>query len=180
MTDGVGNYEVFLLFERAECLDGQSLSPDEVLNMCRHILSALRYMKRRGLVHGDVKPANIYRRGKKFLLGDLGSVLLSGQPARCVSEGYCAPEALRGEPCDFRSDLYALGITCYRLLSGGRLPFCPLPCAEMTEEEVHAAIHRRLSGEPIPPIPELPDEINAALLRMCEFSPEKRRAVALN
>ncbi len=173
-TDGAGNDGVFLLFERAECLEGARLLEREVTAMARSVIAALRCMSRKGLAHGDVKPANLYRMDGRWLLGDLGSVTEAGQPARFVSEGYCAPEALRGGPCGFRADLYSLGISCYRLLSG-TLPFCPLPCAEMTEDEVHEAIGRRLSGEPIPPVPGVSDSVNRAILRMCEFSPRKRK-----
>lgn len=174
-TNGGEEREIFLLFDRKECLSGLSLTPPEVAGMCCDITRALKDIRRKKLVHGDVKPANIYRSGTGWLLGDMGSVTRSGEAARYVSEGYCSPEALRGEPCDYRSDIYSLGITCYRLLSGGRLPFCDRPCGEMTEEEMDRAIERRLSGEEIPPIPGVPDRLNEAVLAMCAFEPKKRK-----
>ena len=90
------------------------------------------------------------------------------------SEGYLTPEAARGESCDIRADLYSLGITVYKLLSGGRLPFCDLPCAEMSDSDVYLAIRRRLSGEEIPPLPGVNCQVNNLLRKLCRFRREDR------
>ena len=167
--------EVFLLFDRLECLDGTAVTDRrEILAVCRDISLALEAMRRKGLIHGDVKPSNIYRSDGRWLLGDLGSVCLSGEVPVYGSEGYYSPESARSERCDIRSDIYSLGITCYRLLSGGRLPFCDLPCGEADEGEVYRAIERRLGGEAIPPVPGVNDDINKLILKMCEFDRRSR------
>lgn len=168
-----GAAEIFLLYHRLECLSGIVPTTAETLGMCRDICRALDYMRRKGLIHCDIKPSNIYRSADHWLLGDLGSVCLLGGTPETGSIGYCSPEAYRGERCDIRADLYSLGITCYQQLSGGRLPFCDVPCGEMQEEEVNAVIQRRQSGESIPPIESAGDEVNALLMRMCAF--ERRR-----
>ena len=161
--------EVFLLMpkiltfpERWENRLSRPSDDREVTVICRDIAAALRAIHRRGLVHGDVKPDNLYydpRRG--WLLGDFGSVIRRGEPARAISEGYCAPEARSGQPCTSATDDYALGVTAYRLVCGNKLPFCDRPCDEMPEDEVYYAIERRLRGEPIPP----PTGISPALRR---------------
>lgn len=165
-----GGREICLLTERmtpCEKWFAERTDEAEVLRLCREIAAALRCMNRRGLTHGDVKPSNLFRHPRRgWQLGDFGSVMERGERPKYVSEGYCSPRARRGEPCGLEDDLYALGVTAYKLLSGGRLPFCDRPCAEMPEEEVYAAISRRLSGEPIPPIENVTSAANRTVSRL--------------
>lgn len=162
-------YNIFLLFDRMPCLDDLAVDTRGALEVCRDISLALEEMRRKGLVHGDVKPSNIFRCGCRWILGDLGSVFPSGKLPEDCTEGYCSPEALRGEVCDIRSDIYSLGITLYKLLSGGKLPFCDAPCDEIAESDVYRAIEIRLSGVAIAPISGMPDDVNQLLLKMCRF-----------
>ncbi len=172
--------EVFLLMQRLTCCDsvfgGQPADEARVTDLCRDVADALFAMRRKGLTHGDVKPANIYFEAESgWQLGDFGSVTRRGERPLFVSEGYCSPEARRGAVCDWRSDCYALGLTAYRLLSGGRLPFCDRPCREMNDDDVYEAIGRRLRGEPIPPLAGVSDEMNRAVLAMCAYEPTDRK-----
>ena len=167
--------ELFLLMEKLSCCT--DLAPDtrEVLRMCADVCDALALLRRKGLVHGDVKTSNIFSHPVcGWQLGDFGSVGRVGEIAEYGSQGYCAPEVWRGEPRDSRADVYSLGMTAYRLLSGGRLPFCPMPCDRMEDEAVYQAIERRMNGEPIPPIEGISSPINRVLLKMCAFRPENR------
>ena len=161
------NCEVFLLMKWLPgCIKrlGSEAEERQVLELCRDIRSALRFLRHKGLVHGDVKPANIYYdESDGWQLGDFGSVIRTGERPRDVSEGYCSPEARRGEPCDYHSDLYSLGVVAYRLLSGGRLPFCNRPCEQMTDDEVYHAIGRRLRGDHIPPLDGVSERTNRLL-----------------
>ena len=160
-----GTYKIFLLMDKLTCcadfLGGGKADEGRVRELCADIADALKGIKHKGLVHGDVKPSNIYHnQAEGWQLGDFGSVMRRGERPRFVSEGYCSPEAWRGEKCDIRFDFYALGITAYKLLSGGRLPFCDRPCEQMEDDEVYRAIERRLNGEPIPPIDGVSPEMN--------------------
>lgn len=162
---GDGTYEIFLLMDKLTCcteIFGSGRADEAcVRELCADIADALRSMKRKGLVHGDVKPSNLYySQDEGWQLGDFGSVMCRGERPRFVTESYCSPEARRGEKCDIRFDLYSLGMTAYRLLSGGRLPFCDKPCDQLDDDEVYRAIERRLSGEPIPPIDGVSAETN--------------------
>lgn len=164
-------YEIFLLMDRLFCcteiFGSERADERRVKALCEDISDALRYMKRKGLVHGDVKPSNIYyRQGEGWLLGDFGTVMRRGERPRFVSEGYCSPEARRGERCNSRMDFYALSMTAYKLLSGGRLPFCERPCEQLDDSEVYRAIERRLSGESIPPIDGVSAEMNDMVLKL--------------
>lgn len=162
-------HNVFLLFGYMRCLDEMTVDTQVALEMCRDISLALGELSGKGLMHGDVKPSNIFFDGEKWQLGDLGSVCLSGQSPVYCTEGYASPEAMREEACDIRSDIYSLGISLYRILSGGRLPFCPVPCEEMNESDVYETIERRLNGEEIPPIKDVSEGLNEMILRMCRF-----------
>lgn len=77
-----------------------------------------------GVVHGDLKPDNArFDAEGRLRLLDLGFLQMAGRPgARRGTPEYMAPEVIRGEPADPRSDLYALGAIGYALLAG-RLPF---------------------------------------------------------
>lgn len=105
------------------------LAPAQVADLCLQILSALEHAHRQGIVHRDVKPENIMvTREGLVKVADFG-LARAWADARITQDGrvsgtvqYLAPEQLRGEPADPRSDLYALGIVAYELLTG-RLPF---------------------------------------------------------
>ena len=168
-------YQIFLLFDRLRCLDGMDIHDARgVLEICRDVSRALEFMRQKGLTHGDVKPRNIYSDGEKWRLGDLGSVCVRGEIPRYGSEGYCSPEAMRGEPCDIRADLYSLGIAMYKLLNGGGLPFCDHPCDGMEESDVYDAIQRRLSGEESPPLSGVKREVNDLVMKLCRFDRRDR------
>lgn len=173
--DKFDNAEIFILMERMKCCAEMTLNEREILKMGADICRALEYIRRKGLVHGDVKPANIFLNSRGvWQLGDFGCVQLAGKSLRAGSEAYRSPEVCHGGKCDIRSDIYSLGITLYKLLNGGRFPFCSGMLAQMEDSTVTSAIERRMKGECIPPIEGLSAEINEILLKMCEFEPLKR------
>lgn len=90
------------------------------LDLCR----ALAAVHARGLVHGDVKTSNVMReQGGRIFLMDFGSVVEIAPETADDSAGVhgtplaMAPEQLRGEPASARSDIYALGVLLYRLVT---------------------------------------------------------------
>lgn len=105
------------------------LAPAQAAEVLLQTLSALEHAHRQGIVHRDVKPENIMVTPDGLVkVADFG-LARAWADARITQDGrvsgtvqYLAPEQLQGEPADPRSDLYALGIVAYELLTG-RLPF---------------------------------------------------------
>jgi serine/threonine protein kinase len=102
----------------------------EVVPIITAVSSALDYAHHRGLLHRDVKPANILltdpdRQGRRIYLADFGIARpmddAAGLTATNMTVGtvfYAAPEQLRGEALDGRADQYALACTAFHLLTG--------------------------------------------------------------
>jgi len=101
----------------------------EVLAIVTAIAGALDYAHQRGLLHRDVKPANILLTGRgegeqRILLADFGMARRLGEPlgaggnAPAGTVAYAAPEQLTGADIDRRADQYALAATAFHLLTG--------------------------------------------------------------
>ena len=110
--------------------DRGPLPPVDAVRHLREVSWALAYAHARGVIHRDVKPENIMieRGTNRALVTDFGiahnerSPSLSGEGQVVGTAHYMSPEQVQGTALDGRSDLYALGVVGYFLLSG-RLPF---------------------------------------------------------
>jgi Protein kinase domain len=107
------------------------LDPGEVVAVAVPIAEALSSAHRRGVLHVDVKPANIlFTSDSEPLLGDFGvartlgrlTAVLGGHGPIAGTAHYLAPELLDGSAPDPRSDVYSLAVVCYEALTGKR-PF---------------------------------------------------------
>lgn len=106
--------------------DRETLTVRRIEKILREIASALDYANRRGVIHRDVKPANILIDGEGHaLLADFGIVKMMGNDANLTGTGvvgtpaYIAPEQGQGEiNIDGRADLYSLACVVYEMLSG--------------------------------------------------------------
>jgi eukaryotic-like serine/threonine-protein kinase len=123
-----------------ECLEGQSLRArliggqlpvDAALDIAVQVARGLTAAQARGIVHGDLKPENVFlgTDGRVKIL-DFGLARMhqssrpAGQPSSVVTGtiAYMAPEQLRGERIDGRADVFALGVVLHEMLVGAR-PF---------------------------------------------------------
>ncbi|SET45387.1 trifunctional serine/threonine-protein kinase/ATP-binding protein/sensor histidine kinase [Stigmatella erecta] len=165
--------------QRLSELTAEPLEVGRVLELGISLSSTLAELHRRGIIHKDVKPANIYlaASGETRLI-DFGSA--SFQRVEHVDallwphiEGsleYMSPEQTgrMNRPVDYRTDLYSLGITLYELLTGS-LPFHGKDALEW--------FHAHMAQAPVPPlerVPGLPPVPSAIILKLLAKVAEER------
>lgn len=155
------------------------LSENDVLRLGLDICTALEVCARKGIIHRDIKPDNIFVDDYgKFKLGDFGVARqlersLNGM-SRKGTYSYMAPEVYREEHYDGRADIYSLGMVMYKLLNNNRDPFIDPHQPMIKISERSEAINRRRRGEKIP-VPAFATPATASLiLKACEFNPDDR------
>jgi serine/threonine-protein kinase len=101
-----------------------------VLEVMRPVCSALHFAHQQGMIHCDMKPSNVMlHKNGTILIADFGLAHMTEAAATSVlmlgggTLGYIAPEQARGEKPTVQTDIYALGIVLFEMLSGGERPF---------------------------------------------------------
>jgi serine/threonine protein kinase len=131
----------------ADRLSGSGrLEPADLVPALASVAQGLAELHRRGVVHRDVKPANIVYSGDRPKLADFGLARSEEQDlttltAKGMTVGtlaYLAPELLAGSPATAASDIYALGVTAYQGLTG-RLPKEAASIGELIENRTKKA-----------------------------------------
>src|SRR4051794_35716011 len=158
--------------------DSAPLPAERTAAIVDQVAAALDAAHAGGLVHRDVKPANILLgSGDHVYLTDFGLSKRTGtddtRTAQLVGTvNYVAPEQIRGHEVDSRSDIYALGAVLFQMLTG-RVPFP----ADSEEAKMWAHL-----SEPPPRAselrPDLPRELDGTIIRAMAKDPEHRFAVA--
>jgi serine/threonine protein kinase len=140
-------------------------------------LDGIEYAHEHGIVHRDIKASNVMLNHlgvvKVMDFGIarvLGSVHLTQNEHRVGTPAFMAPEQIRGEEADVRSDVYSLGLLLYLLLTG-KAPFSAKSDYELC----------RMHLEEVPPPPrtiaaDIPDAIERAVLRSLAKAPDERFA----
>jgi serine/threonine protein kinase len=155
------------------------LEPVETVHIGSEVASALACAHRAGIVHRDVKPANI-------LLSDDGRVLVTDFGIAKVLDDadvtrtstvlgttkYLAPEQVEGSPVDVRTDVWALGAVLYECATG---------VAPFRADNPTALALARLQRDPLPAStvrPGVPPSLDAVLARAMQRTPDRRYATA--
>jgi formylglycine-generating enzyme required for sulfatase activity len=153
---------------------------DEAIALALQAARGLVAAGERGLVHRDIKPGNMLLDKKGVLkLTDFGLVkLATGDHGMTITGtimgtvSYFSPEQGRGLPCDCRTDIYALGVVLYELLTG-KLPF--------TGSEPTSVIYQHIHTDP--PLPRsidasLGEDVQQVVLTCLQKKPEERYQTA--
>ena len=147
------------------------LDPTTVIHVGAQIAEGLSVAADAGMVHGDVKPENILFDGdKNAKLVDFGLSAMQSGPGNDVwgTPYYIAPEKVRRQKSDYRSDIYSLGGTLYHAITG-------VPPFE--GEDATAVVKARFDGPP-KPMGEIrqgvPKEVEEMVARMLSVEPQTR------
>ncbi len=151
----------------------------EVISVMRGVLAALGHAHARGVVHRDIKPANVMLDSDGTVkVMDFGIARLMGESRQTragVAIGtpsYMAPEQLRGEDVDGRTDLYAAGALLFELITG-RVAF--------EADSDYALMMQQLNEPPVPPgsiVAGVPRALDAAVACAMAKKPAQRFASA--
>jgi len=153
------------------------LPTDTGLDIALDIARALEYAHSRGVIHSDLKPENVFLTADGAKLSDFGlghleegRNLLDG-PLLFLTPSYLAPEQILGQLLDGRTDLYALGVMLYQLLTG-HLPF------EGSDREVLQAHLRQAPRPPRELNPQISLALEHLILKLLAKNPNDRFASA--
>lgn len=147
------------------------------VNIISQTLSALSYAHSQGVVHRDVKPANIMLTHDGIVkLMDFGIARSASNVDKNLTQAgfaigsahYMAPEQVRGQPADARSDIYSAGVTLFELVTGSR-PF--------SGSDTYSIMSAQVTAPPADPSslnPGVPPGLSAAILKALEKNPENR------
>jgi serine/threonine protein kinase len=155
------------------------LGVDEVVHTVEQVLDVLTAAHRQGIIHRDIKPANLFvtNEGRLKVLdfglariheGGLSDGLYTKEGATLGTTPYMPPEQARGKPIDERADLFAVGATAFRMLTGRYL------------HDASGAFDllMKQAREPAPPIakymPDLPQTVGMVIDRALAFDREQR------
>jgi eukaryotic-like serine/threonine-protein kinase len=163
-----------------DALRAGTMTPARAVHIIGEIGKGLDYAHRHNVVHRDIKPGNFLLSGavgdsERALLGDFGiaraldDIGLTATGSLIATMAYAAPEVLAGTPIDGRADLYSLGCTLFRLLTGKT----PFPNANGPVAVMMAHLHQpppRVTDR----VPGLPPALDAVIATAMAKDPAQR------
>src|SRR5882724_4434984 len=175
-------------FFTMEYVDGEDLASllrrigrlpqDKALDMARQLCAGLAAAHAKGVLHRDMKPANIMLDGRgQVVITDFGLAgvadQIEGAEVRSGTPAYMAPEQLAGKEVSVRSDIYALGLVLYEVFTGKRA------FAESSAKTLHNKREEHLS-RPSSLVKDLDPAIERVILRCLETDPAVRPAKVMS
>ncbi|MFN2153047.1 MAG: serine/threonine protein kinase, partial [Anaerolineales bacterium] len=159
--------------------DHQLMPLNEVITITQQICEAVAYAHRHGVIHRDIKPSNvIISEQGEAVLTDFGIAKMVGieeftaTGAVIGTAAYISPEQIQGEGVDHRTDIYAIGVMLFEMVSGTP-PF---------EADSVLPLMMKHINEPIPDlrqrVPALPPEMIAIIEKSLAKDPSKRYQTA--
>jgi serine/threonine-protein kinase len=176
------SHRQFIVMEYVEGHSGAELLRDqgrlpvaEVVDICGQACRGLDYAHRNGVVHRDIKPGNLLRNPEHVVkIADFG-IAKAADDSDITRVGsvigtaaYLSPEQARGEPAGPPSDLYALGVVAYQLITG-RLPYQGASLTDLARQQE--------TGPPTDVYdvaPECPPAVSDAIMRALSSNPAAR------
>lgn len=158
----------------------QEMTMDKLIDYILQVADALNYAHEYGVIHRDVKPSNILIDNKWALLSDFGLVKMIEGSTHLTNTGmgigtpaYMSPEQVTGSKnLDRRTDIYALGIIMYRLLTGTIPHDAPTPIAVLAKR----------GSEPVPPLRQIKPTVSPSFeqvtMRSLAMDPNVRYSTA--
>ncbi|HBJ37836.1 MAG TPA: serine/threonine protein kinase [Planctomycetaceae bacterium] len=155
----------------------KSIALDELIDIAKQLISGLSAAHRRGIIHRDVKPGNVWIESpsRRVKVLDFGLALASS-PVDAFAEttsvigtpGYLSPEQARGERLDDRSDLFSAGVVLYELACGK----APFVAKTISEQLVKILSHDPPRPDTIEP--RVPRQVGDVIMRMLAKEPRDR------
>lgn len=140
------------------------------ISVCKALSACHNHEKR--IIHRDVKPENIFKKGDGYLLGDFGIAKALGSSDYAstfvCSKPYAAPEVLAGEKYSERADIYSLGVTLYEICNDGCLPFSE------SRYDKDISIEKRIEENLTTPPKNADDHLAGIILKACARDPKDR------
>jgi CRP-like cAMP-binding protein len=154
------------MLQRLNCIPSK-LAISFLIQLC----SGLEYAHKKGIIHRDINPSNIFIQQNdrpKILDFGLSCPIGTEDFATFGTMAYMAPEQIESDPMDQRTDIYAMGITAFEMLTGQR-PFRETDPQKLIDLHLNCGI-----PDPADVVPNISEPLRQFILKACRRNPDQR------